>query len=127
MYVIIVIVLYNLAPQLTMTASAKNLFEHYNQGLIASLPMKDIAFLEKLKERNILPDNVRNFLEQCSRPLEKSSYFLENVIKKGFDRGDDSCFTNLLAAMKESSYDTVKDLAMQILSKLGMYDTYIIT
>ena len=54
MYVIIVIVLYNLAPQLTMTASAKNLLEHYNQGLIASLPMKDIAFLETLKERNIL-------------------------------------------------------------------------
>ena len=68
---------------------------------------------------------MRNFLEQCSRPLEKSSYFLENVIKKGFDRGDDSCFTNLLAAMKESSYDTVKDLAVQILSKLGKYDTYI--
>ena len=125
MYVIIVIVLYNLAPQFTMTALAKNLFEHYNQGLIVSLPMKDIAFLEALKEKNILPDTVRNFLEQCSRPSEKSSYFLENVIKKGFDRGDDSCFTNLLAAMKESSYDTVKDLAVQILSKLGMYYTYI--
>ena len=103
-----------------MTTSARNLFEQYNQGLIFSLPMKDIAFLEALKRRNVLSDNVRNSLEQFSNASEKSSYFLEKVIKEGFDGGDDSCFTNLLAAMKESSYDNVKDLALEIQNKLGM-------
>ena len=103
-----------------MTASARKLFEQYNQGLIACLPIKNIAFLEALKGKNILPDNVRNSLEQLCNTLEKSSYFLEKVIKEGFDRGDDSCFTKLLAAMKESSYDNVKDLALEIQNKLGM-------
>ena len=103
-----------------MTASAKKLFEHYNQGLITCLPMKDTAFLDALKNKNLLPDNMRNFLEQLSEGVERSSYFLENIIKAGFDNGNGSCFTNLLAAMKESSYDRVKDLAVQIQKKLSM-------
>ena len=96
------------------------LFEHYNQGLIACLPMKDVAFLETLKRKNILSDGLRNSLDQCSTTSERSSYFLENVIKEGFDRGDDSCFTNLLVAMKESIHDIVKDLALEIQNKLSM-------
>ena len=103
-----------------MTASAKELFEHYNQGLITCLPMKDTAFLDALKNKNLLPDNMRNFLEQLREGVERSSYFLENIIKAGFDNGNGSCFTNLLAAMKESSYDRVKDLAVQIQKKLSM-------
>ena len=103
-----------------MTASAKELFEHYNQGLITCLPMKDTAFLDALKSKNLLPDNMRNFLEQFSKAVERSSYFLENTIKAGFHNGDGSCFTNLLVAMKESSYDRVKDLAVQIQNKLSM-------
>ena len=109
-----------LVPQFTMTASARKVFEQYNQGLIACLPMKNIAFLEALKGKNVLSDTLRNSLEQFSNTSERSSYFLENVIKEGFDRGDDSCFTILLAAMKESSYDNVKDLALEIQNKLGI-------
>ena len=82
--------------------------------------MKDITFLGALKEKNLLPDNVKNSLEQFSNPSERSSYFLENVIKEGLDRDDDTCFTNLLDAMKESSYDNVQDLALEIQNKLGM-------
>ena len=103
-----------------MTASAKELFVRYNQGLISCLPMKDAAFLDVLKTKNLLPDNIRSFLEQLSEAVERSSYFLENIIKAGFDNGNGSCFTNLLAAMKESNYDRVKDLAVQIQSKLSM-------
>ena len=103
-----------------MTTSPRELFEQYNQGLIFSLPMKDVAFLEALKRKNIVPDNVKSSLEQFSSASERSSYFLENVIKEEFDRGDNSCFTNLLAAMKESNYDNVKDLALEIQHKLGM-------
>ena len=106
-----------------MTASARKVFEQYNQGLIVCLPMKNAAFLEALEQKNLLSDSLRNSLDKFSNASEKSSYFLDNVIKEGFDRGDDSCFTNLLAAMKESSYDNVKDLALEIQNKLGMIMT----
>ena len=99
--------------------SAKELFERYNQGLLACLPMKDSTFLEVLKQKMLLPDEVKNSLKQMDRNTERSSYFLEKMIKAGFDKGDDSCFINLLAAMVESSYDNVKDLGMEIHSKLS--------
>ena len=109
-----------------MAASAKKLFEKYNQGLIAPLPMKDVAFLDVLQEKNILSDDMRHSLEQFSETCKRSSYFLENIIKEGFDRGDDSCFTDLLAAMKENSYDNVKDLALQIQEKSGSNDNQVV-
>ena len=108
-----------------MAASARKVFEQYNQGLIACLPMKDAVFLEALKRKNILSNDMRNSLKQFSKTRERSSYFLENVIKEGFDRGDDSCFTNLLAAMIESSYDNVKDLALEIQEKSGSHDNQV--
>ena len=100
--------------------SAKELFEYYNQGLLVCLPMKDITFLDILKRRNLLPDDVRSSLVQMDKTTERSSYFLEKIIKTGFDDGSDSHFTNLLAAMIESNYENVKDLAIEIKSKLGV-------
>ena len=100
--------------------SAKELFEYYNQGLLVCLPMKDIAFLDILKRRNLLPDDVRSSLVQMDKTTERSSYFLEKIIKTGFDDGSDSHFTNLLAAMIESNYENVKDLAIEILGKLSV-------
>ena len=78
------------------------------------LPIKDKTFLEVLKRNMLLPDEVKNSLEQMDRTIERSSYFLEKMIKAGFDKGDNSCLTNLLAAMIESSYDNVKDLGIEI-------------
>ena len=84
------------------------------------LPMKEDMFLNALERQCILPDDIKNSLEQLSETSERSSYYLENVIKEGFYRGDNSCFTNLLAAMKESSNDQVRDLAIKIQNELGM-------
>ena len=103
--------------------SAKELFEYYNQGLLACLPMKDVTFLDVLERKKLLPDKVRNSLKQMDKTTEKSSYFLEKIIKTGFDNGDDSHFIYLLAAMTESSNDNVKDLAIEIQNKLGMDST----
>ena len=105
-----------------MARTARELFEYYNQGLLACLPMKDSTFLEILKRKRLLPDEVKNSLEQIDRTIERSSYFLDKIIKAGFDNGDNLCFTNLLAAMIESSYDNVKDLGMEIQSKSSMED-----
>ena len=100
--------------------SAKELFEYYNQGLLVCLPMKDIKFLEVLKRRNLLPDDVKSSLVQMDKTTERSSHFLEKMIRTGFDNGSDSHFTNLLAAMIESNYENVKDLAIEIQDKLGV-------
>ena len=86
---------------------------------MACLPMKDGTFLEVLKRNMLLPDEVKNSLEQMDRTIERSSYFLEKIIKGGFDKGDNSCLMNLLAAMIESSYINVKDLGIEIQSKLS--------
>ena len=110
----------NIATFPMAKTSAKELFEYYNQGLLGCLPMKDVTFLEVIKRRNLLPDEVKSSLEQMDKTTERSSYFLEKIIKRGFDNGDDSHFINLLAAMIESSHDNVKDLAIEILNKLGM-------
>ena len=100
--------------------SARKLFEHYNQGLLVCLPMKDITFLNVLKRKKLLPDEVRSSLEQMNKTTERSSYFLEKIIKTGFDNGDDSHFTNLLAAMIESGHENVRDLAIEIQKKLSL-------
>ena len=104
--------------------SAKELFDHYNQGLLRCLPMKDYTFLEVLKKKKLLPDDVRSSLEQMTKTNERSSYFLEMIIKAGLDNGDDSHFRNLLAAMMESKHENVKDLATMILDKLGTSQDY---
>ena len=105
-----------------MARTAREVFKYYNQGLLACLPMKDSTFLEILKSKSLLPDEVKNSLEQMNRTTERSSYFLEKIIKAGFEKGHDSYFINLLAAMIESSYDNVKDLGMEIQNKLSIVD-----
>ena len=110
----------NIATFPMAKTSAKELFEFYNQGLLVCLPMKDITFLEVLKRRNLLPDDVKSSLIQMDKTIERSSYFLEKIIRTGFDNGSDSHFTSLLAAMIESKYENVKDLAIEIQNKLGV-------
>ena len=94
--------------------SVRELFEHYNQGLLRCLPMKNAEFLDILKAKNLLPDEVRRSLEQINETMERSSYFLDKIIIEGFSNSNDSCFINLLAAMQESDYDVAKDFAQQI-------------
>ena len=127
-YVYIIMLCKNIAAVSMAKTSSKELFEYYNQGLLGCLPMKDITFLEVLKRRNLLPDDVRSSLVQMDKTTERSSYFLEKIIKTRFDNGSDSHFTNLLAAMIESNYENVKDLAIEIMSKIDVdssqdYDT----
>ena len=87
--------------------------------------MKDTTFFEILKQKGLLPDDVRSSLEQMDETTERSSYFLEKIIKTAFDDENDSHFFNLLAAMMESSHDDVKDLAIEMQNKLGMEDVLI--
>ena len=82
--------------------------------------MKDITFLEVLKQKGLLPDDTRSSLEQMDETTERSSYFLERMIKTAFDDDNDSHFINLLAAMMESSHDNVKDLAIEMQKEIDL-------
>ena len=82
--------------------------------------MKDITFLEVLKQMGLLPDDTRSSLEQMDETTERSSYFLERMIKTAFDDDNDSHFINLLAAMMESSRGNVKDLAIEMQKEIDL-------
>ena len=97
--------------------SALDLFEYYYQALIFSLPMKDDSFMEDLTHHDLLIGGFKVKLEALSINRERSSYFLDNVIKAGLAVGDKTCFVNLLTVMNNSKYDHVKDLAKQIESE----------
>ena len=96
--------------------SALELFEHYYQALIVSLPMKD-NFMEELFKHGLLPKDVIHKLEKLSERKNRASYFLDNVIKAGLIVGNKTCFVNLLTLMNNSKYDNVRDLAKQIESE----------
>lgn len=106
--------------------SAKELFEQYHKGFLEylDLPMKKEAFLEVLKGKELLSDELRGSLEQMDKTIDRSSYFLDNIIKAGFDSGDESPFINLLNVMIESSYNDAKDFATMILEELGTSQNY---
>ena len=97
--------------------SALELFDHYYQALIFSLPMKDNHFTEELFRHVLLPQDIKHKLEDIPERKDRTSYFLDNVIKAGLAVGDKTCFVNLLTVMNNSKYDNVKDLAKQIESE----------
>ena len=97
--------------------SALQVFEHYYQGLMYSLPFNDTDFMEDLSKHDLLPQNIKVKLDELSKIKEKASYFLDFLIKPGLLVGDNTYFITLLAVMKNSQYNSVNDLAKLIESE----------
>ena len=97
--------------------SALELFDHYYQGLIFSLPMKDKNFMKELFKHDLLPEGIKHKLEELPERKDRTSCFLDNIIKAGLVIGDKKYFDHLLNVMNNSKYDNVKDLAKQIKSE----------
>ena len=95
--------------------SATELFEHYYMALVYSLPIKDVDFMDELLKHDILPGGVKSKLESLTVHYERSTYFLDNVIKPGLAVGS---FVSLLTVMKCNKHDNVKDLATKIEKEL---------
>ena len=93
------------------------LFEHHCQGLIHSLPLNNTDFIEDLSKCDLLPEDIKQKLEELPERKDRTSYFLDYVIKARLEDGDKTCFFNLLTVMNNSKYDNVKDLAKQIESE----------
>ena len=97
--------------------SVLELVERYYQCLIFSLPMKDDKFMEELFRHDLLPEDAKHKLEELPDRKDRTSYFLDNVIKARLAVNNKTCFVNLLTVMNNSKYDNVIDLAKQILSE----------
>ena len=102
--------------------SATELFEHYYTTLVYLLPIKDVDFIDELLKHDILPGGVKSKLESLSEINERSSYFLDNVIKPGLAVGNSRCFVSLLTVMKCNKHDNVKELATKIGKDLTIED-----
>ena len=102
--------------------SATELFEHYYMALVYSLPIKDADFMDELPKHDLLPGDVKSKLESLAEINERSSYFLDNVIKPGLGVGNNRCFVSLLTIMKCNKHDNIKELATKIGKDLTIED-----
>lgn len=94
-------------------------FEHYYQGMLHSLPMNNANFLVVLNEQGLLPVHVQSFLETLDESIERASYLLDHVIKPDID----VCFNKLLTIMAGSDFDNMRDLATKIKFEMLENDT----
>lgn len=95
------------------------LFEHYYSALMRTLPMNNL-FISKLCKHDLLPQNIKCTIKCMHRRLDRATYFLDNAIKPELD---DQKILKLLAAMKESGYDNVKEFAYELQLHLFLNDT----
>ena len=98
--------------------SATDLFNRYYEGLVRSLPMKNVTFLEELKKHNLLSEDVSTTLDSLTTSVDKASYFLDNVIKSELDKKSVESFNRLLNIMTESNLENVAGLSKSIKSEL---------
>ena len=94
--------------------SVNEVFQDYYQGLMFSLPMTDTKFLDDLYKQISIDENLKLNLESLTARKERTSYFLDHIIKPQISVGDNTSFIKLLNIMKKCNYDNVKDLAEQI-------------
>ena len=100
--------------------SALELFDNYYQALVFLLPMEDNNFMQELFEHDLLSQDIKHKLEECPKRKDRTSYFLDNVIKAALAVGDETCFMSLLTVMSNSKHDNVKDLARQLESEFDL-------
>ena len=100
--------------------SATELFEQYYKALIYSLPMKDATFMDELLEHDLLTGDLKIKLELFTVQNQRSSYFLDNVIKPELAVGNSRSFISLLTIMKSNKHDNVKELAKEIENELAI-------
>ena len=114
-------ILFQFFSNLMARKSTTELFEHYCTALVYLLPIKDTEFIEELLKHDLLPGDLKIKLESMTVHYERSSYFLDSVIKPQLAVGDHKGFVNLLTIMKNCKYDNVKDLAKRVDEELAVY------
>ena len=98
--------------------STSEVFKQFYHKLVVTLPMNDVTFTAQLVTRDLLPGNLSDQVKSLATSSDKATHFLDCVIKPAVTIGVDRSFNKLLTIMEDSEYHTVKDLALQIRSKL---------
>ena len=100
--------------------SAAELFEHYYSALVYLLPIKDTDFTDELLKHDLLPGDLKIKLDSLTLHNERSSYFLDTVVKPELAVGNRRCFVSLLAVMKCNKHDNIKNLAKEMEKELAV-------
>ena len=100
-------------------ARSIEVFQNHYVELMILLPMSDDIFLGKLYTNNLLPNNIKAVIESLPTPVEKTSKFLDNVIKPSVENNIITRFKVLLAVMMNSDDDPLVELAERINLKLN--------
>ena len=98
------------------------IFQQFYTKLVKTLPMDDAIFMGELYASNLLPGDLKKYIESLPTSAKKSSYFLDHVIKPSVTSGDASRFDELLNVMEDSEYQGVKELAKLIRDRIGTVD-----
>ena len=98
--------------------STSEVFKKFYHKLVVTLPMNDVTFTAQLVSHDLLPGNLSDQVKSLATSSDKAAHFLDCVIKPAVTIGVDRSFNELLTIMEDSDYRTVKDLALQIRSKL---------
>ncbi|XP_065918177.1 NACHT, LRR and PYD domains-containing protein 3-like isoform X2 [Dysidea avara] len=94
--------------------STIKVFRYFYPQLVEMLPMNDVTFLSNLFSVNLLPGNVNDQVKSMSTQADKATYLLDNVIRPSVTIGVGESFNDLI---KNSEYDSVKELAKLIRSR----------
>ena len=97
--------------------STSEVFKQFFAKLAKSLPMDDPIFVAELFSHDLLPGDLYDQVESRSTRADKAVYFLNHVIKPALT-SDVGSFNELLNVMEDSEYPNVKELALQIRSKM---------
>ena len=104
----------------TVKRPAAELFEHYYNVLVHLLPMKDTDFMDELHKHNLLQGDMKITLESLTIVNERSSYFLDNVLKCDLAHDRKKSFISLLTIMKNNKHVNIKELAEKIENELAV-------
>ena len=76
--------------------------------------------MDELHKCNLLPGDMKISLESFNIIHERSSYFLENVLKRELEVDNTKGFISLLTIMKNNKHDNIKELAEKIEKELAV-------
>ena len=89
-------------------------FKEFYSKLVETLPMNDALFIAKLYSCDLLPDDIKEYVQSLPTRANKAMYFLDHVIKPSVTTGVGSSFDQLLNVMEDSEHQGVKELAKLI-------------
>ena len=98
--------------------STSEVFKEFYCKLVETLPMNDALFIAKLYSCDLLPDDIKEYVQSLPTRANKAMYFLDHVIKPSVTTGVGSSFDQLLNVMEDSEHQGVKELAKLIRTNL---------